>query len=215
LTPPPPLPLLLSTEIFLVESEYDSSLSPAHRSPLPNFCLVHYVQDDAAPDPRVMLPNPPVLLLNETSSRMPSRASTPIANARVSSPITSRPFPTSISHLNSPLHRLNPSSHTSPMPATRYPTPPPHQHMFLGSPISGPCPVAMPSSSSPSKRRAPSQLQLCAHTNINIPIAAFNIRPAATPYQTAVANGLKTDGAPTAAPFMGRFGQQQTQVRVP
>lgn len=56
-------------EIFLVPSGYDASLAPAERQPLPSVCLIHYVQDDVAPDPRVMLPHPPIMMLRMSDGR--------------------------------------------------------------------------------------------------------------------------------------------------
>jgi hypothetical protein len=56
-------------EIFLVPSGYNASVAPADRQPLPSVCLIHYVQDDAAPDPRVMFPQPPIMILRQGDAR--------------------------------------------------------------------------------------------------------------------------------------------------
>jgi hypothetical protein len=56
-------------EIFLVDSEYDASIPPAKRQPLPSICLMHYVQDDVNPDPRVMLPHAPIMIVHHDIAR--------------------------------------------------------------------------------------------------------------------------------------------------
>ena len=59
----------------------------AQRAALPSYCLVHYVQDDAAPDPRVLLPNAPITVLDE-AARMspPASPSAPAAAATLHGP---------------------------------------------------------------------------------------------------------------------------------
>jgi len=209
-------------EIFLVDSAYDSALPPSQRSPLPNLCVIHYVQDDAQPNPRVMLPNPPVLLLDEVAAR--TLCSSPTPASAHSSPITARhsPFPprppiirtaSPLKYVGSPSPVASPSLLASPSLGPQVTNVAAPQRMF-GKPISGSYPVAMVLPTKP-MRRPPSHFRPACAVH-SIPIAYSTTTPCATPYKTA--GSPTADGALTpmisAPPFLEQL-RQQAQVRTP